>query len=94
MPTYEYHCDCCGSQFDIRQTFKDAPVAFCPRCNAKARRIISAPSIIFKGDGFYVTENRPKHSESDEKPAVKSVAKPVEKPAALPAEKPDSAAKS
>ena len=80
MPIYEYHCDCCGSRFDIRQTFDDAPVAFCPRCNAKARRVFQSSPIIYKGDGFYVTENRPKDADS-EKPVVKAPAKPAEKPA-------------
>lgn len=71
MPVYEYHCDCCGEQFDIRQSFNDAPVAFCPRCNAKARRVFHSLPIIFKGDGFYVTENRPKETEFESKPVVK-----------------------
>jgi len=86
VPVYEYHCDCCGSHFDIRQSFNDAPVAFCPRCNAKARRVFQSSPIIYKGEGFYVTENRPKQSETE--------AKPVEKPAAKPAEKPDTGKKS
>ena len=85
MPTYEYHCDCCGAHFDIRQSYNDAPVAFCPSCNAKARRVLQASPIIFKGSGFYVTENRPKETGKEEKP----VEKPAEKPAAKPAESPD-----
>ena len=72
MPIYEYHCDCCGYQFDTRQSFDDAPVAFCPRCQAKSRRVFLAPPIIFKGDGFYVTENRPKEVEKVEKPVEKA----------------------
>ncbi len=71
MPIYEYQCDCCGSHFDIRQSFNDAPVAFCPQCKAKARRVFHAPPIIFKGDGFYVTENRPKNFEHEDKPVAK-----------------------
>ena len=83
MPIYEYHCDCCGSQFDIRQTFDDAPVAFFPRFNAKARRVFQSSPIIYKGDGFYVTENRPKDADSA-KPIIKPPAKPAEKPAGGP----------
>ena len=85
MPVYEYHCDCCGSHFDIRQSFNDAPVAFCPKCNAKARRVFQASPIIFKGDGFYVTENRPKNAESEKK-SEKTSGKPEEKPAIKPGE--------
>ena len=80
MPVYEYQCDCCGSNFDIRQSFDDAAVAFCPKCKAKARRVFQAPPIIFKGGGFYVTENRPKETEGEKetRPAVKPVEKPAE----------------
>jgi putative FmdB family regulatory protein len=71
VPIYEYHCDCCGEQFEIRQSFNDAPVAFCPKCASKARRVFQASPIIFKGGGFYVTENRPKNvEESESKPPV------------------------
>jgi putative FmdB family regulatory protein len=82
VPVYEYNCDCCGSQFEIRQSFNDAPVAFCPRCNAKARRVFRASPVIYKGDGFYVTENRPKESDSEAKPVAKPAAKTEAKPAA------------
>ena len=77
MPVYEYQCDCCGSHFDIRQSFNDAPVAFCPKCKAKARRIFQSSPIIFKGEGFYVTENRPKNDEGEK--GVKPAGKPAEK---------------
>jgi len=30
----------------------------CPRCQGKARRIIHSVPIIFKGSGFYTTDNR------------------------------------
>jgi len=30
----------------------------CPSCGGKSRRVIHAPPIIFKGSGFYVTDNR------------------------------------
>ncbi len=82
VPVYEYQCDCCGSHFDIRQSFNDAPVAFCPKCKAKARRVFQAPPIIFKGGGFYVTENR--HDDGDGEKPHKSTAKPAEKPAEKP----------
>ena len=58
MPIYEYECCECEHRFERKQTFNDEPVSVCPQCQAKARRIISSVPIIFKGSGFYVTDNR------------------------------------
>jgi predicted nucleic acid-binding Zn ribbon protein len=30
----------------------------CPICQGKARRVINSVPVIFKGSGFYVTDNR------------------------------------
>jgi putative FmdB family regulatory protein len=57
MPVYEYICDNCSCRFEIKQGFKDRPEATCPQCNKPARRLISSVPIIFKGSGFYVTDN-------------------------------------
>jgi putative FmdB family regulatory protein len=58
MPTYEYACDSCGHHFDIRQSFKDDPIRDCPECGAAVRRVLYPAGVIFKGSGWYVTENR------------------------------------
>lgn len=58
MPIYEYECCRCDHRFEERQGFDDKPVALCPRCQNKARRILRPVPIIFKGSGFYVTDNR------------------------------------
>lgn len=58
MPIYEYECSSCHFHFDRRQRFDEEPVAMCPRCQGKARRVIHSVPIIFKGDGFYVTDSR------------------------------------
>ena len=56
MPTYEYRCEK-GHGFDRIQKMNDKPVAKCPRCGAKASRIISGgQGVIFKGTGFYITD--------------------------------------
>ena len=56
MPIYEYECNDCGCHFEKRQSFHDEPVAICPECEGKARRVLHAVPIIFKGSGFYVTD--------------------------------------
>ncbi|MBN1659789.1 MAG: zinc ribbon domain-containing protein [Anaerolineae bacterium] len=58
MPIYEYECGECGIQFQKLQRFGDAPPETCPRGHADVHRLLSQPAIIFKGAGFYVTDNR------------------------------------
>ncbi len=43
------------------QSMSDEPLKKCPECNGKVKRLISAGlGIIFKGSGFYVTDNKGK----------------------------------
>jgi len=58
MPTYEYECSVCYHRFERRQRFDEEPVAICPNCQGKAHRVIHSVPVIFKGSGFYVTDNR------------------------------------
>ncbi|MEC9488196.1 MAG: zinc ribbon domain-containing protein [Halanaerobium sp.] len=58
MPTYEYMCEECG-KFESFQKITDEPHKKCPRCGSREiSRLISASNVIFKGSGFYVTDNR------------------------------------
>ncbi len=63
MPIYEYECDSCGHCFEKKQGFHEKPVAVCPECKGKARRVIHSVPVIFKGSGFYVTDNRKESPE-------------------------------
>ena len=57
MPTYEYECKSCGYSFDVFQNIKDEPLKTCPECGKEVRRLINGGmGVIFKGDGFYVTD--------------------------------------
>lgn len=57
MPTYEYRCSR-GHQYERFETF-DAPAEqTCPTCGSRSRRQLSLPAVIFKGPGFYSTDNR------------------------------------
>lgn len=65
MPTYEYKCEQCG-QFDFWQSIKDDALSACPTCGSPVKRLISRNvGIIFKGSGFYVTDNRSSKGGSD-----------------------------
>jgi predicted nucleic acid-binding Zn ribbon protein len=41
---------------------EDEPVEVCPECGGHVHRLIQPVGIIFKGSGFYVTDNRAKSS--------------------------------
>lgn len=56
MPIYEYLCQDCSYRFELKQSMKDDPVAPCSKCGKSVSRIISAPAIMFKGSGWYVTD--------------------------------------
>ena len=58
MPVYEYECLECGLHFECLQNYNDPHVARCPRGHRNVRRVFSPPAIVFKGSGFYVTDNR------------------------------------
>ena len=58
MPIYAYKCKSCEHRFEARQRFSDNPLTECPVCNGNIRRVISPVGVVFKGSGFYVTDNR------------------------------------
>lgn len=58
MPIYEYECLTCGTIFEKRQSFSEPPKAVCPNGHPDTRRRLAVPAIVFKGSGFYVTDNR------------------------------------
>ncbi len=58
MPIYEYECSDCCHQFERKQRFDEEPIAICPLCQGKCRRVINSVPVIFKGSGFYVTDSR------------------------------------
>jgi putative FmdB family regulatory protein len=59
MPVYTYRCESCGVQFEKTQKFSDSPLTRCPECGKKELRKVYTPvGIVFKGSGFYSTDNR------------------------------------
>lgn len=56
MPIYEYLCETCDHKFEVQQKFSDPLVDACTKCGKSVRKLISAPGIIFKGTGWYVTD--------------------------------------
>lgn len=52
MPLYEYHCDACDHQFEVRQSMTtNSEETSCPQCQAtKSRRLMSSFASQIKGD--------------------------------------------
>ena len=59
MPVYAYRCESCGVHFERHQSFSDNPLKRCPECNKNSlRKVIGPVGVVFKGSGFYATDNR------------------------------------
>ena len=66
MPIYEYKCENCSTQFELKHGFNDGLMACCPKCSGKTRRLFSPVAVIFKGSGFYITDSRKNDSAPEE----------------------------
>jgi putative FmdB family regulatory protein len=58
MPIYEYECEKCCHRFEVMQHIHDDPIETCPDCRGHVHRVIQPVGIVFKGTGFYITDNR------------------------------------
>lgn len=58
MVTYEYACDVCEERFEVKQHLGDPAPPTCPEGHPNVRRVFSAPTIVFKGPGFYTTDHK------------------------------------
>jgi putative FmdB family regulatory protein len=75
MPLYEYECEDCGVRFERRQSINADALKTCPECGGGVHRLIHPVGIIFKGKGFYVTDNRSKAKSSTAIPKTRDETK-------------------
>ena len=71
MPVYEYRCSK-GHEYEKTESFSAPSTQKCINCGARAKRLISMPAVVFKGSGFYSTDNRRSSFSSDSAPALDS----------------------
>lgn len=59
MPTYQYRCQSCRDEFEVRQSFTDDALTDCPDsdCGGIVNKVFSSVGISFKGDGFYKNDH-------------------------------------
>jgi putative FmdB family regulatory protein len=67
VPTYQYACTNPEGkhEFEVVQSFSDAPVSECPECGAPVRKVYGSVGVVFKGSGFYRTDSRKSASSSE-----------------------------
>ena len=82
MPTYQYRCADCGRELEVVQKFTDASLTECPGCTGDLRKVFNAVGVVFKGSGFYATDNRTKGKTDAAKPATSAPAAESSSPAA------------
>lgn len=103
VPTYEYACAKCGHHFEKFQLISEKPLRVCPKelCGRKrwgkgrVNRVIGGGAgLLFKGNGFYITDYRSENykaaakKESSAGGESKPVpAKPPVKPSSAPPKK-------
>ena len=59
MPVYAYRCENCGAHFERYQAYTEASLRVCPECHKKTlKKVISPVQVVFKGSGFYSTDNK------------------------------------
>ncbi|GAA0986989.1 hypothetical protein GCM10009555_065440 [Acrocarpospora macrocephala] len=77
MPTYQYACTSCGEQLEVVQKFTDDALTECPACQGSLRKVFNAVGIVFKGSGFYRTDNRSSSSSAATSAPAKSDSTPA-----------------
>ena len=65
MPTYEYVCKQCGHRVEVVQSLSEEPLKTCGVCGGELRKVFHPAGVLFKGSGFYSTDNRAKAKDKE-----------------------------
>ena len=72
MPTYEYKRED-GTTFEIMQKMSEPALTTCPTTGQKVRRVISGGGgVVYKGDGWYVTDYKDGGRKSGSTPSAET----------------------
>ena len=69
MPNYDYHCRSCGYTEEISQRMIENALTKCPNCGKETfeRAITGGAGVLYKGEGWYVTDYSKKSSGGKDK---------------------------
>ena len=62
MPIYDFQCNDCKKEFEVRVSIKEVDSIKCPFCQSKNlnKLISTGVGLKFKGSGFYTTDYKGK----------------------------------
>ncbi len=68
MPNYDYRCTSCGNVEEIFQSMSEASLSTCPACGKETfeRIVTGGAGVLYKGEGWYVTDYSKKSSGGKE----------------------------
>jgi len=58
MARYDYKCPQCETTFEVEHPMSERPEVRCPTCGSVATQVFGTAGIVFKGSGFYNTDQR------------------------------------
>ncbi len=58
MARYSYQCPECKTKFVVEHPMSVHPKVTCPSCGHLAERVFDPSGIVFKGSGFYNTDQK------------------------------------
>ena len=61
MALYDCECRDCRTRFEVRRSITENSPFLCPKCQGEARVILYPATVIYRGSGFYTTDNSSSH---------------------------------
>jgi putative FmdB family regulatory protein len=58
VPIYEYGCSACSHTVEVRHGVHGHGPTTCPVCGGSMRKLMSTPTIVFKGSGWATKEGK------------------------------------
>ncbi len=92
MPTYDYKCRACGFEEEVMQRITESATTKCPKCGEETfeRIVTGGAGVLYKGEGWYVTDYSKKSSGGKDSPKPAStVAASTPSPTPAPTKKAD-----
>ncbi|MFW6119531.1 MAG: FmdB family zinc ribbon protein [Petrotogales bacterium] len=64
MPLYNYYCKQCKRKHQLLLKMSENGIQKCPDCGQPMERMISSVGVLFKSDGFYITDSKKSSSKT------------------------------